>query len=238
MPSHLRIEVRSPAPGRRGGCRSGCGAAAWAWKQPPLAHRRRAQRLDPKSRSSAHSNPNLTPAPWRASNMATEYKPDPKRPQRDAPRQCPKQPLQPDGQATCPVAWSPPCPGSAWPHAARHCLQDLAPPLDGLLPERLGHEPDNLHFCPGTRARPGAPACCHLTDRAWLRGALQDLEAAGPARCGARVQPGPHAQRTPVRVAWLGTPTMPGWPLVGQGADAGRHAAAASVLPAWPGGHR
>lgn len=50
--------------------------------------------------------------------------------------------------------------------------------LDGLLEDRLLDEPDTLHFALQPQAKPGAPAWVAACDRAWLRAAVQALEAA------------------------------------------------------------
>jgi general secretion pathway protein L len=51
--------------------------------------------------------------------------------------------------------------------------------LEGLLEEQLLDDADALHFALQPGARPGAPAWVAVCDRAWLRGALQLLDAAG-----------------------------------------------------------
>lgn len=51
--------------------------------------------------------------------------------------------------------------------------------LEGLLEDRLLDEPGNLHFALEPGARAGAPAWVAVCDRAWLRGHMQALEAAG-----------------------------------------------------------
>jgi general secretion pathway protein L len=50
--------------------------------------------------------------------------------------------------------------------------------LEGLLEEQLLDEPESLHFAVQPHAQPG-PAWVASCDRAWLRSALQALEAAG-----------------------------------------------------------
>jgi len=50
--------------------------------------------------------------------------------------------------------------------------------LEGLLEERLLDEPDHLHFALQPQAKPGEPAWVAACDRAWLREAVQMLEAA------------------------------------------------------------
>jgi general secretion pathway protein L len=51
--------------------------------------------------------------------------------------------------------------------------------LDGLLEDRLLDETDQLHFALEPRAAAGATAWVAACDRAWLRAAVQSLEAAG-----------------------------------------------------------
>lgn len=50
--------------------------------------------------------------------------------------------------------------------------------LEGLLEEKLLDEPERLHFALQPDARPGEPAWVAVCDLAWLRAALQALEAA------------------------------------------------------------
>ena len=50
--------------------------------------------------------------------------------------------------------------------------------LEGLLEDRLLDEPDSLHFALQPLARPGEPVWVAVCDRAWLRAAVQVLEAA------------------------------------------------------------
>lgn len=59
--------------------------------------------------------------------------------------------------------------------------------LEGLLEDRLLDDPAQLHFALEPGARPGASVWVAVCDRAWLRDALQALEAAG--RPVARVVP-------------------------------------------------
>lgn len=67
--------------------------------------------------------------------------------------------------------------------------------LEGLLEEHLLDDPAQLHFALQPGAQPGSPAWVAVCDRAWLRGALQALEAAGrPAdRVVPEFAPGPTA---------------------------------------------
>jgi general secretion pathway protein L len=50
--------------------------------------------------------------------------------------------------------------------------------LEGLLEDRLLDEPGDLHFALQPQAKPGAPAWVAACNRAWLRTAVQALEAA------------------------------------------------------------
>jgi general secretion pathway protein L len=50
--------------------------------------------------------------------------------------------------------------------------------LEGLLEDRLLDEPESLHFALQPQVRPGMPLWVAVCDRAWLRSALQTLEAA------------------------------------------------------------
>jgi general secretion pathway protein L len=59
--------------------------------------------------------------------------------------------------------------------------------LEGLLEDHLLDEPEALHFAVQPQLRAGAPAWVATCDRAWLRGALHVLEAAG--RPATRVVP-------------------------------------------------
>jgi general secretion pathway protein L len=59
--------------------------------------------------------------------------------------------------------------------------------LEGLLEERLLDEPEALHFAVQPQARPGEPVWVAVCDRAWLRNAVQVLEAA--QRPAARIVP-------------------------------------------------
>ncbi|MBI2770230.1 MAG: general secretion pathway protein GspL [Burkholderiales bacterium] len=59
--------------------------------------------------------------------------------------------------------------------------------LEGLLEDRLLDEPETLHFAVQPQARAGAPVWVAACDRAWLRSAVQALEAAG--RPASRIVP-------------------------------------------------
>ncbi|MGE0499095.1 MAG: type II secretion system protein GspL [Ramlibacter sp.] len=50
--------------------------------------------------------------------------------------------------------------------------------LEGMLEDRLLDEPDTLHFALQPQAKPGAPVWVATCNRAWLRDAVQALEAA------------------------------------------------------------
>lgn len=99
--------------------------------------------------------------------------------------------------------------------------------LDGLLEERLLDDPQQLHFALAPDARPGAPAWVAVCDRAWLRAALQALEAAGRpvARIVPEFAPDPSAAPQPVLHA-VGTPEDAQWVAVGE-----RPGSGVTVLP-------
>lgn len=59
--------------------------------------------------------------------------------------------------------------------------------LEGLLEDRLLDEPEALHFAVQPQARAGSPVWVAVCDRAWLRAAVQVLEAA--QRPAARIVP-------------------------------------------------
>ncbi len=59
--------------------------------------------------------------------------------------------------------------------------------LEGLLEDHLLDEPETLHFALQPQAKPGAPLWVAACDRAWLRGAVQLLEAT--QRPAARIVP-------------------------------------------------
>ncbi len=99
--------------------------------------------------------------------------------------------------------------------------------LEGLLEEHLLDEPVALHFALAPGAQAGSPAWVAVCDRAWLRGALQALEAAGhPAdRVVPEFAPGPTASgQTEITV--VGTPEDAQIVLCGQG-----ETQAVAVLP-------
>mgnify|MGYP000022221196 CR=1 FL=1 len=75
--------------------------------------------------------------------------------------------------------------------------------LEGLLEERLLDEPAALHFALQPQPRPGAPVWVAACDRAWLRDALQALEAA--QRPAARIVP-EFAPGEPASAHVLGEP--------------------------------
>ncbi len=99
--------------------------------------------------------------------------------------------------------------------------------LEGLLEERLLDDPDQLHFALQPGARAGTPAWVAICDRAWLREALQVLEAAGrPAtRVVPEFAPGATASGHSELFA-QGTPEDAQLVITGQGADLG-----VAVLP-------
>ncbi len=102
--------------------------------------------------------------------------------------------------------------------------------LEGLLEEHLLDEPAALHFALAPGAQAGSPAWVAVCDRAWLRAALQALEAAGhPAdRVVPEFAPGPTASGQP-ELTVLGTPHEPWLVLAGEGNDQ-----ALAVLPFTP----
>jgi len=67
--------------------------------------------------------------------------------------------------------------------------------LEGLLEDQVLDEPTRLHFALAPGAAAGASAWVAVCDRAWLRGALQALEAAGRpvARVVSEIAPGASA---------------------------------------------
>lgn len=76
--------------------------------------------------------------------------------------------------------------------------------LEGLLEDYLLDEPTRLHFALAPGAAAGASAWVAVCDRAWLRGALQALEAAGrpvarvvPEIAPGAVAPSLHCSGTP-----------------------------------------
>ena len=78
--------------------------------------------------------------------------------------------------------------------------------LEGLLEDQLLDEPEALHFAMAPHARPGAPAWVAACNRAWLRGAVQALEAA--ERPATRIVPEFAPEGDPVLYA-LGDPQQP-----------------------------
>lgn len=99
--------------------------------------------------------------------------------------------------------------------------------LEGLLEERLLDEPAQLHFALQPGARAGAPAWVAICDRAWLRAALQALEAAGRpvARVVPEFAPGPTDSGQP-ELFVQGTPEDAQLVITGYGAEHG-----VAVLP-------
>ena len=105
--------------------------------------------------------------------------------------------------------------------------------LEGLLEERLLDEVEAVHFAVQPGARAGEPAWVGVCDRAWLRTALQVLEAAG--RPASRIVP-EFAPEGTTALAAIGDP---GQPLVVTSGDDGvltlpLTPAALALLPALP----
>ena len=94
--------------------------------------------------------------------------------------------------------------------------------LEGLLEERLLDDPAALHFALPPQAPAASPVWIAVCDRAWLRAALQALEAAGrpAARVVPEFAPGTTASGQPELFA-QGTPEDAHWVATGYGADAG-----------------
>ncbi|KQR63278.1 type II secretion system protein GspL [Acidovorax sp. Leaf160] len=92
--------------------------------------------------------------------------------------------------------------------------------LEGLLEERLLDDTVLLHFALQPGARAGEPAWVAVCDRAWLRAALQTLEAAGRpvSRVVPEFAPGPTASGAAEFFA-VGTPEDPQLVATGHGAD-------------------
>ena len=99
--------------------------------------------------------------------------------------------------------------------------------LEGLLEDQLLDDPAQLHFALEPGARAGEPVWVAVCDRAWLREALQVLEAAGRrvSRVVPEFAPGPTASGGPELFA-LGTPEEAHLVLCGHGPDQG-----VAVLP-------
>ena len=99
--------------------------------------------------------------------------------------------------------------------------------LEGLLEDQLLDDPAQLHFALQPGARAGEPVWVAVCDRAWLREALQVLEAAGRrvSRVVPEFAPGPTASGGPELFA-LGTPEEAHLVLCGHGPDQG-----VAVLP-------
>jgi general secretion pathway protein L len=99
--------------------------------------------------------------------------------------------------------------------------------LEGLLEDQLLDDPAQLHFALQPGARAGEPVWVAVCNRAWLREALQVLEAAGRrvSRVVPEFAPGPTASGQPELFA-LGTPEDAHLVLCGHGADQ-----AVAVLP-------
>lgn len=99
--------------------------------------------------------------------------------------------------------------------------------LEGLLEDQLLDDPAQLHFALQPGARAGEPVWVAVCNRAWLREALQVLEAAGRrvSRVVPEFAPGPTASGQPELFA-LGTPEDAHLVLCGHGVDQ-----AVAVLP-------
>lgn len=99
--------------------------------------------------------------------------------------------------------------------------------LEGLLEDQLLDDPAQLHFALQPGGRAGEPVWVAVCNRAWLREALQVLEAAGRrvARVVPEFAPGPTASGQPELFA-LGTPEEAHLVLCGHGPDQG-----VAVLP-------
>jgi len=89
------------------------------------------------------------------------------------------------------------------PRGASATSPRLRAVLEGLLEEQLLDEPESVHLVLQPGAQPGAPAWVAVCDRAWLRQAVQALEAAG--RPVARIVP-EFAPEGPLRLQALGEP--------------------------------
>ena len=103
--------------------------------------------------------------------------------------------------------------------------------LEGLLEERLLDDPATLHFALPPDARSGSAIWVAVCERAWLRAALQALEAAG--RPVARVVPefAPGATTSGQPELWAqGTPEDAHWVVTGYGATQGADGADGGVL--------
>lgn len=86
--------------------------------------------------------------------------------------------------------------------------------LEGLLEDQLLDEPDTLHFALQPNTRTAGPLWVAACDRAWLRSAVQTLEAAG--RPASRIVPEFAPEGEPTLYA-LGDPQQP--QLVAAGGD-------------------
>lgn len=84
--------------------------------------------------------------------------------------------------------------------------------LEGLLEDQLLDEPDTLHYAIQPQARGTGPVWVATCDRAWLRGAVQALEAA--QRPAARIVP-EFAPEGPATLYAIGDPQQPALVLAG-----------------------
>lgn len=90
-----------------------------------------------------------------------------------------------------------------WPRGVTLGSPRLRAVLEGLLEERLLDDTETLHFAVAPEAAAGQETWVAVCDRAWLRSALQALEAAG--RAATRVVP-ELAPGTPVAIYAAGEP--------------------------------
>ncbi len=88
----------------------------------------------------------------------------------------------------------------------RNATGRLRSVVEGLLEERLLDEPELLHFALQPGARAGQDTWVAVCDRAWLRGHLQALEAAGRSVDRIAAQVTPAAEDDAPRLWAVGTP--------------------------------
>lgn len=79
-----------------------------------------------------------------------------------------------------------------WPRSLAAGTPRLRAALEGLLEEQVLDDPETLHFAVEPGGRAGAPVWVAACDRAWIKSALNQLEAAGqaPHRLVPEVAPG------------------------------------------------
>lgn len=121
--------------------------------------------------------------------------------------------LLPDAGRTGEVVVVVPARALSWqrvtlPQGALGTPARLRPVLEGLLEEQVLDDPGNLHFALEPDAAAGAPAWVAVCDRAWLRGHIQWLEAAGHAvsRIVPEFAPGAHGVPNERQIHVLGVP--------------------------------